>query len=306
MPPSDYQLRGASNDFIVADGNIEIGVRSWYSFGRFQKDLGGTTDQPQQNFLVSRLSYATTAASGELFGRIDSNSRVFVKGFAGGGKLLSGKMNDEDWVIFDASVPYSNTLSNPVRGDVAYATFDVGYNLFDGRSAKVGGFLGYNFFRDYKSAFGCTQIANLNSDCVPALPASVLGITENDKWHSVRLGVNGVVHLTDRLVLTADAAYLPYVMFTGIDNHLLRTDVPSTVSPETGRGQGVQLESVLSYALADSFSVGAGGRYWAMWATTDASTNIFSTPCPCQTLPARTEVFGGFLQASYRFSGLNF
>jgi len=305
-PSADYQLRGTSSDFAEAQGNIEVGARTWYSVGRFQKDLGGSTDPAQQNFLVSRLTYATTAASGELFGRIDSNSRVFVKGFGGGGRILGGKMNDEDWVIFDASVPYSNTLSDPVKGNIAYATLDVGYDLFDGMSAKVGGFLGYNYFKDNKSAFGCTQIANLNSDCVPSLPASVLGITENDTWHSMRVGLNGVIHVTDRLVLTADAAYLPYVVFSGVDNHLLRTDVANTVSPESGRGQGVQLESVLSYALADSFSVGAGGRYWSMWATTNALTNIFSTPCPCQTLPARTEVFGGFLQASYKFNGLNF
>jgi hypothetical protein len=65
----------------------------------------------------------------------------------------------------------------------------------------------------------------------------------------------------------------------------------------------VQLEAILSYAIGKSFSVGAGGRYWAMWAT-DASTNIFGTGCPCQTLPVRTERYGGFVQASYKLDGL--
>lgn len=27
-------------------------------------------------------------------------------------------------------------------------------------------------------------------------------------------------------------------------------------------------------------------------------TNIFGNPCPCQTLPSRTERYGGFVQAS--------
>ena len=40
-----------------------------------------------------------------------------------------------------------------------------------------------------------------------------------------------------------------------------------------------------------------------MWAT-DSNTDLFSTLCPCQTLPARTERFGGFVQASYKFDGL--
>ena len=40
----------------------------------------------------------------------------------------------------------------------------------------------------------------------PAFPNSVLGIIEDDKWYSFRLGVNGVVTVWDRLKLTADAA----------------------------------------------------------------------------------------------------
>jgi hypothetical protein len=49
-------------------------------------------------------------------------------------------------------------------------------------------------------------------------------------------------------------------------------------------------------------SEGAGGRYWAMWAPGNSDT--FSLGCPCQTLPVRTERFGGFLQASYKLDGL--
>jgi len=300
---SDYRLRGTCDVGCVADTQIEIGGRTWYSSGHFQKDLGGTVNQDQQNLLVSRLTYDTTSASGELYGRIDNNSsNLFLKGFIGGGSHLSGNMHDEDWVVFGATVPYSNTLSSPVKGDLAYATLDLGYALFHGPNAKVGGFVGYNYFRENKSAYGCAQIANARSDCVPAIPASILGITENDRWDSFRLGLNGVVTLMDRLTLTADAAYLPYVSFTGTDNHLLRSNVPSTISPETGIGKGVQLEAILAYQLNRSFSVGAGGRYWAMWAT-NSFTNIFGTDCPCQTLPSRTERFGGFVQASYKFDG---
>jgi opacity protein-like surface antigen len=300
--PSDYHLRGTSAESFIPGAEIEVGGRTWYSSGRFQKDLGGTANQPQQDLLVSRLTYDTTAASGELFGRVDTDTNFFIKGFIGAGNILSGKMNDEDWLIFNETVPYSNTVST-VKGSVDYATFDVGYSLFRGPNSKIGGFVGYNYYTENKSAYGCTQIANPNSDCVPSLPNSTLGITENDRWDSFRIGLNGVVTLMDRLTLTGDAAYLPYVAFRGTDNHLLRTDVPSTISPETGAGQGVQLEAILAYAVTNSLSVGAGGRYWAMWAT-DGYTNGFGTGCPCQTLPARTERYGAFLQASYKLNGI--
>ncbi|MBR0932302.1 outer membrane beta-barrel protein [Bradyrhizobium jicamae] len=298
---ADYHLRGTADAPFVPEAEVEIGGRVWYSSGRFQKDLSTTRSQTMPGLLVSRLTYDTTAASGELFGRIDTASNIFVKGFVGGGKILSGNMHDEDWGIFNLTVPYSNTQST-VSGDLAYGTFDVGYSLFRGPSANVGGFVGFNYYEENKSAYGCRQIANPFSDCVPAIPNSTLGITEDDKWYSLRIGVNGVVTLADRLKLTADAAYLPYVAFRGTDNHLLRTDVANTISPESGAGQGVQVEAVLSYAVSDAFNVGAGARYWAMWAPS-AYTNGFSTPCPCQGLPVSTERYGGFLQASYKFGG---
>lgn len=301
-PEPDYHLRGTTDAPFIPEAEVEIGGRVWYSSGRFQKDLGTSQSQTMPGLLVSRLTYDTTAATGELFGRIDTASNIFVKGFVGGGKILSGNMHDEDWGIFGLTVPYSNTQST-LSGDLAYGTFDAGYSLFRGRSANVGGFIGFNYYEENKSAYGCRQIANQFSDCVPAIPNSTLGITEDDKWYSLRIGVNGVVTLADRLKLTADAAYLPYVAFRGTDNHLLRTDVPNTLSPERGAGQGVQLEAILSYAVTDAFNIGAGGRYWAMWAP-NAYTNIFSTPCPCQSLPVSTERYGGFLQASYKFGRL--
>jgi hypothetical protein len=30
-------------------------------------------------------------------------------------------------------------------------------------------------------------------------------------------------------------------------------------------------------------------------------TNIFGTPCPCQTLPVKTDRYGLLLQADYKF-----
>jgi len=64
---SDYRLRGTTDPGVIPGIEIEIGGRTWYSSGRFQKDLGATADQAKQNVLVSRLTYDTTAASGEVF-----------------------------------------------------------------------------------------------------------------------------------------------------------------------------------------------------------------------------------------------
>jgi hypothetical protein len=240
-----------------------------------------------------------------VFGRIDTASNVFIKGFGGGGTILSGNMHDETFNIGNdiASIPHSNTQST-TKGDLAYGTFDIGYSAFRGPSANVGGFIGFNYYRENKNGYGCTQISNPFSDCIPAVPNSVLAITEDDKWYSVRVGINSVVSIWNGLKLTADAAWLPLVAFRGTDIHWLRTDVPNQTSPETGNGHGMQLEAILSYAFANG-SVGAGGRYWSMWAN-DAQTNAFSEGWPSRALPVRTERYGAFVQAAYKFDGLKF
>jgi opacity protein-like surface antigen len=305
-----YSLRGSlRGEQAPPVADAEIGARVWYSFGRFQKDLGATTDQGSQNVLVSRLTYEAQAASGELFGRIDGPYDLFLKGFGGGGGLRNGRMHDEDWLICldqrcAGSIPYSNTLSDPVKSSIAYTTIDAGYDLLRGATYKFGGFVGYNYYRENKSAYGCVQIANQNAGCVPAIAKTVLGITQDNTWHSVRVGFNSEIGLGHGLKLSADAAYLPFVKMFGTDNHVLRTDVTDTVSPEQGAGQGVQLEAILSYRMNNAFSIGAGARYWAMWTTTNAHTNIFGSECPCQTLPAHTERYGTFLQAAYKFDAL--
>ena len=279
---------------------VDVGVRDWYSSGRFQKDLGSTTNPASANILNSRLTYNTTANSVELFGRIEAPQNVFVKGNIGAGSLLNGQLNDEDWAIF-GDIPghataYSNTTSS-VKGEIAYATVDLGYDFFRGAGYKLGAFVGYNYFKENKSAYGCTQIANQLSDCVPSIDSSVLAITENDTWNSLRVGVGGDIMVTNRVKLEADVAYLPYVQFNGTDDHLQR--VPPFISPESGRGIGLQLESILSYLFTEQFSVGLGARYWAMWTTKDAITEFAGAPCPCQTLPAKTDRFGAFVQLDY-------
>jgi opacity protein-like surface antigen/outer membrane protease len=293
---------------------FQAGTRYWMSFGKFQKDLGGSSLGADANVLVSRLSYHSQANSGEFFTRVDSPDRLFVKGLLGTGALSSGYMNDEDWAQLEilgatsgwptsssSTVAYSNTRANSVQGTIAYATGDIGYNLLESADYKFGAFIGYNYYREKKDAYGCVQISNEFSDCVTPVPNSVLSITENDTWNSLRIGFNGDVVLLPGLRLNTDAAFIPYTQFSGVDIHWQRTDVANQTSTETGRGMGVQLDAILSYAVTPAFNVGVGGRYWAMWTNDNAYTNIFGTPCPCQTLPVKTDRYGLLVQADYKF-----
>jgi len=298
-PPSLDEWRGGSlkeAGYASLPGTeFEFGARYVYGWGRFQKDLGVAGFGV--NGLASRLTYdGMNTNGGELFARLDTRQNFMVKGLIGYGSGNNGHMNDEDWFFpFGPNfVAYSNTLSS-VDDRIAYGTVDVGYDWWRGPGYKVASFVGYNVLSQNMKAFGCTQIASPLSDCVPPIPTSVLGITEKDTWQSVRLGTAADFFVAPRVKVSADAAYLPYVWFEGTDNHVLR----SLVSPEDGHGQGVQLDLMVSYAFTDQFSLGVGGRYWAMW-TTSGETNFGGSGF---MVPQRfaVEQAAVLVQGSYKF-----
>ena len=246
----------------------------------------------------SRLTYdKLTAGAVEGFARVKNDIGVFAKGYLGIGDVTGGHLNDEDFP--PGIVPYSNTLSNQQDGKLLYANADVGYDFWAAANTKAGAFIGYHYYNQLENGFGCSQIAGNPSICAPApLALSQLVITETEAWHSVRLGLAGeVTVLGDRLKLSGEAAYLPYVLFDGSDNHWLRPDINPL--PEQGQGTGVQLEALLSYCITNQFSIGVGGRYWYMQAPT--GTAQFSGGVPASPETFRTERYGAFAQAAYKF-----
>ncbi|ODA67774.1 outer membrane protease [Methyloligella halotolerans] len=294
--PGDVALFRPVTEPGMAPGySLEVGARYTYGWGQFHKDLGlqGKGDYS----LASRLTYENTDSNGgEVFARLDTPSGVMVKGVLGGA-TSGGKMNDEDWDLQfpAAAIPYSNTVST-VDNEIKYGTVDVGYAWWRGQRYSIAPFIGYSQFRQDMDADGCRQIANPNSDCATEIPTSVLGISEDDVWHALRLGSAVTFDVTQRLTFQGEAAYLPYVDFDGTDDHVLR----SLVSPESGRGIGVQLEATLSYALTDAFSLGVGGRYWSMW--TETGNVNFGGDGIIIPMRYASEQAQLLFQGSYRFS----
>ncbi|MDI3563404.1 hypothetical protein [Bradyrhizobium sp. Arg816] len=79
----------------------------------------------------------------------------------------------------------------------------------------------------------------------------------------------------------------------------------TTFSEQRGSGGGgAQLEGLLSYFLTDNFSIGVGGRYWAMWTKRDAGSMHCGDGCIEHSLSFAKysmERWGTFFQASYKF-----
>lgn len=275
---------------------LETGVRYWLSSGRYQKDLPAFTNS--NTSLISRLTFEDlNAQSGEIFARLDSPWKFFVKGYAGIGRIGGGTLRDEDWGLFTIApfTSYSNTISNLDDTKLNYAVIDAGYDFLVRRDFKLGAFVGYTKIHEQYDALDCRQVASPSAGiCTPPI-SGVKIITETDTWSSWRLGLAAEFQLSPRLKLNADLAYLPNVRFTGRDDHWLR----ALVIDEDGRGQGAQLETILSYAVTPNFSLGVGGRYWAMW--TRIGDDAFNDVPIGRHDTYRYERFGLLMQAAYKF-----
>jgi len=279
---------------VAGDWRTEFGLRYWYSSGRSRND-----NSNGQIPILSRLTYdKLTGHSGEVFGRIDTPHNVFVKGFIGLGSITKGRHNDEDWgLAFETlPLPYETTESS-VTGGLKYGTIDMGVTVMRSADYKVGVFGGYNYFHSTMDAYGCNQIVNpLSVICTTPVPSTDNVVSQEDTWHSFRLGVNAEARLWDRFSVNADIAYVPYLFYRGLDSHWLR----GLFFPSSGTGRGVQAEIILNYHLTEALSLGVGGRYWSMWTGTNAEHTC--NTCGGVSYPYKnsTERYGVFLQMAYR------
>jgi opacity protein-like surface antigen len=297
--------------FEVLPGTVwEVGTRVWYSTGSITKDLYDTSG----TLAISRLTYDDlTAYSAEGFFRGDHWSGLFLKGYIGGGSVIGGRLNDEDFP--PVTIPYSSTLSDQKDGNLTYWSIDLGYTFWDttkrgggikdevvlGPGHRLGAFIGYHYWRERVNTYGCSQLA-ASPICVPSIPGSQNVLDNEATWRSLRLGMVGDWYLTPRVRVTGEVAYVR-TQLDNIDLHNLRPDIKGV--KEDGTGDGVQAEIVVSYAVTDALSVGVGGRYWYM-RTDDGHTHFENTAAggAPQVVKYEADRYGVFLQGTYKLNGV--
>jgi hypothetical protein len=178
---------------------------------------------------LSRFTYTGLRAhSGEAFGRVEHLSGFLLKGFVGGGAITTGRLQDEDFPPLilpingiPTATPYSSTNSDQRDGGLAYATIDAGWT-WRSETSKLGFIAGYNYFHQLVNVFGCTQIASNPFVCNPTIPASVLVITDEWNWNSIRLGFNGQWRFWGGFAFDLDFAWLPHAWLGASDTHWQR------------------------------------------------------------------------------------
>ena len=271
MPSSASQSSSAS---VYGDLTFEAGLRYALSTGTTRYTLHGASATSDR---LSRLNWANlTSNAGEVYGRIDHATGLFLKGSFGlSAPLNSGGLQDEDFAsALSQNLTYSSTNSSQKGGKLSYGTIDMGYTFLRSRQSSLGGFFGFQFSDETTNAYGCTQSGGAGSGiCVPSIGGSTLGITNQEQWNAARIGLDGKYFINDRLRLSGDVALLPGVWMNGTDTHWLRIGAangdftgPTHVN---ATGYGGEAEIKLDYAIADHWMIGVGARVTEMVASGD-------------------------------------
>jgi outer membrane protease len=281
----------------------EVGLRFWYGKGKTGKDLYDSSGTS----LVSRLTYDHLSIfAGEAYGRFDFNTGWFLKGYVGGGGFRNATLKDEDFP--PGVAPYSVTTSVLNQSFPFYGSVDAGYDIIRGPDFRVGAFAGYHYLHEVTTAYGCSQLASNADICgIFPVPGTIKGITQDNNWNALRVGLDGTLNVTDRFKLSVDAAWLPRVWLQGSDAHWLRIDnYPGDFTgpiPEDGTGWGYQIDGFASYRVTDALSIGVGGRYWHMQTSgmTHFEGHVVGYMASPQPVDWKADNYGVFFQTSLKF-----
>jgi hypothetical protein len=144
-----------------------------------------------------------------------------------------------------------------VKGDrLLYSSVDIARELWSSRTMSVDVFAGYHGLIERLDAYGLRFIVNPSG--LPNLPDSVLVLSNEATWDSLRLGVSFSGAPAPKTRLLLDLAWVPYAKLYNEDSHWLRSDLgPAPNVFIDGRGSGLQLEHDLRYRIHADSEIGA-------------------------------------------------
>jgi hypothetical protein len=245
--------------------SLEFGLRWWVNTGSTSRSHDASGVDPTVGNPTSTLAYTNLDANaGELFARKRIGERWFVKGNVGLGQINTGTLTDQDFFFSRTGVPLMTQTVTATDGKLNYASIDLGREMWKAGLATFSLFAGYQYWNEKIDGHGFSD-----SFGPLGVPPSVLVISNNLTWQSLRLGGDmRFVRGHQRIVV--DVALVPYAKYRNEDSHYLRQD-PSDLGPvpnviANGHGWGAQAEAEWRIAVPqlNGLELGVGYRYWRL------------------------------------------
>jgi hypothetical protein len=255
--------------------SFQAGARYWYSSGTINFGFSNTNalfGDPTSTIDWNKL----IAHTGEIFARIDHRpTGLYVKGLIGGGNIVSGKMEDRDFLA--GQFTFSDTNSDVNDGQIRYGMIDVGVVVAEpSPNARFGAFVGYHYWRERVTAYGLTCNADdvggvlCGAPGTTVIPYNVAVLIYQPTWHAARIGFDGRLQIDNSWSIAGEFAAIPYAKLHNDDSHLLRQSMadlgpaPNILTKDKW-GYGAEAEVFVNYALTSHLEFGAGLRYWGLF-----------------------------------------
>lgn len=246
----------AAQDAFLDAPRGELGVRYWISSGESKRSHNGQGVAPGVGNPTSVLTYENLDANSlELLGRLTLGQTLFLKGYAGYGRINTGELNEEEFAL--GQVKTSESRSTVPSGRLAYFTVDAGREwiiLGRGRTA-LGAFIGYGEWGEEVDAFN----------------NGVKVASSKTTWRALRVGLAADLLLGPDTRLALDLALVPYAEVRDEDS--LRNVIIE------GRGAGVQVDAEVRTMLRPRTELRVGARAWHLEAT-DGTRKAAGTSFP--------------------------
>ncbi|ASQ45637.1 hypothetical protein [Legionella clemsonensis] len=288
-----------------------LGIRYWHSTGNTSWNHDPSVVDSFFGNPGSVLDYKKMGAnSTEFFFQFAHTSGLFVKGLVATGSIYKGNLEDKDYLA--GQIKFLDTTSSLKNGNIDYLSFNWGGNIYENVEPhqtiyleRLGILAGYFYWRDNIHAFG----ARCNPDdiggllCGPpgfvSIPFFINVISNKARWDAFRVGITTDIHLTSKLLLNADIAYIPIAHLRNEDSHHLRFDlgaIPNILMK--ANGHGLMADVVAAYTITNQLNIGLGARYWEFMSK--GSVVFSDIVLPLNDFDSKR--YGIFAQASYTFA----
>ncbi len=251
--------------FISENISIEIGERTWISYGKADRNHADSDGTPN---VISELIYDDVDS---VITEFNVNSLFYDRYIfnidVGLGGIDDGKLTDRDYLGDNRTGLFS--VAEATVGDetdnVFYVNADLGYRIFNKKKSSVDLLLGYQRWEEkYVSTKAIQLVDPLGLVGLGPLANQTKAISEETEWNSLRVGARAKIELFKRLSIKSRIMFVPWTHYEHDDIHHQRTDLRKDPSfrVKADGGFGVMSDTTIFYNIWKELSIEAGYQIW--------------------------------------------
>jgi hypothetical protein len=287
---------------VEMEGDLEL--ITGYRVDELDWNIAGNINGTNPN-IVSELTWSDLESYQLKLGGKGTIDRVFyLRGSAAFGWVLSGEVQDSDYLGADRTQEFSRSINSADDSTVFDATLAVGYpfKLASDRF-KLIPLVGFSYSEQNLTMKDGVQVISQPPQTQPIGPIAGLDSTYDTKWYGPWVGVDLSLKASDKIILFAGVEY-HWADYKAEANWNLRSDLAHPKSFEhEADGTGFLITVGGDYVFARPWSLGLELNYqdWSTDAGIDRQFNSDGTIAVTRLNEVNWESMAIMLRVTYRF-----